>query len=199
MSYPATTLPQTTYNKSFAPGMLGQLYRAGENTHEKGALPALETIQPGDLLERLFDNTSGAYVVRVAQSASGSLQSLAGVAIYKSMRQPVAPPYQSAPSGYVAGEMVPYVRRGKIYAKWLSTDGSTAQVPYTAPKYAHSSTTAGFTRGAFTDKATSSTAGSEVDNCPSGVVLCEDQTSWAGFTNNSGTYTSICLVELNLP
>lgn len=186
-----STFPQTTYVKSFPAGQLGQLYRAGANTHEKGTLPALVACQPGDVLERLFDSGSGTYVVRPAQAASGALVSLAGVAIFKSMRQPTMPPYTSITTGYQPGEMVPYVRRGKIYAKWNSTDGTTAQVPYSVPKYAHSTTTVGATQGAFTDKATSAVAGSEVDNVPAGIALCEDQTATLGFT--------ICLVELNLP
>lgn len=194
------TFPQTTYRQNFVPGQKGQLYRPGHNTHEKFALSAVAACQPGDLLERLLDATSGSYAVRPAQSANGALYDLAGVAIYKSMRMPYEPPYSGTlATGYQIGDMVEHVRKGKVYAKWSSKDGTTAQLSYTVPNYSHSTTTYGsdtagvnyVAQGGFTDHATSATAGSEVDACPAwGVKLCEDQTGLIDF------YT--CLVDLNL-
>lgn len=184
--------PQTSVVFDFVPGQLGQLYDSHGNTEQIFAKPALVAIQPGDVLEQIHDNTSNTDCVRPAQSLNGALKALAGVALYKSSRQPVNPPYSGTiTTGYQIGDMVPYVRKGKVYAKWLSNDGTTAQVPYSTPNYAHSSTTVGNSQGAFTDKATLATAGSEVDACPTGVQLCEDCTASCGFT--------ICLVDLNLP
>lgn len=189
-----STFPQTTYVKSYPAGQLGQLYKHGANTHLKGALPAVSIIQPGDLLEKLFDSGSSTYVVRPAKSATGALVALAGVAIYKSMRQPISPPYNTTyVPGFQIGDMVEFVRQGKIYAKWYSKDGTTAQLSYTSPNYAHSTTSTSSTGpvGAFTDLSTTATTGSEVDACPSGVQIQEDQTATLGF--------GICLVELSLP
>lgn len=183
--------PQTSVSWDFLPGKLGMVYRSHANTAEMGVLPAVSLIQAGDLLERVFDATSATYVVRSAQSLNGALKSLAGVAVFKEARQPVAPPYTGTlTTGYQIGEMVPYVRKGKIYAKWLS-NASAAQVPYSSPNYAHSSTPSLTASGAFTDKVAAVGAGVEVDACPTGISLCEDVTATLGFT--------VCLVDLNLP
>lgn len=185
--------PQTTVDWDFKIGKLGQLYLPAANyTSVLDSKPALVDIQPGDLLEEVFDATTQTYSVRPAQAASGALVSLAGVAIFKSARQPVAPPYSgTVATGYQPGDMVTYCRKGIVFAKWNSTNGTSPQVAYTVPKYAHSSTTPGPTQGAFTDKATSSTAGSEVDTLGGGVLIYKDVTGALGF--------GVCLVELNLP
>lgn len=183
------TVPQTTYSMDPPIGKIGMLYRTPRNTAEFGALPALENIQPGDLLEKVVDG-NGVAGVRAAQSANGALKSIAGVAVYKAMRAPRQVGDANSVTGFAIGEMVSYVKKGKIFAKWLSTDGSTAQVAFTAPNYAHS-TTLTAERGAFTDKAVASTSTHEVDACPTGIQLAKDVTYNLGF--------GVCLVELNLP
>lgn len=198
-----STLPQSTFPIYPTSALLGQLYRAAAQTPYIRVLPALLACAPGDLLERLYDATSTEYCVRPAQSANGALISLAGVAVYKSAKggAPGVFTGASTPSTYQVGEMVPHCRRGTIYAKWLSTDGSTGQVPYSVPNYAHSTTTVGTSQGAFTDKATASTTGSEVDACPATISLEEDQTgvkpSGSGLGQAPGF--TVCLVTLNLP
>lgn len=185
--------PQTTVDWDFKIGKLGQLYLAAANHASLlDSKPALVACSPGDVLEEVFDSTTQTFCVRPAQAASGALVSLAGVALFKSARQPVSPPYSgTVATGYQPGDMVTYCRKGIVFAKWLSTNGSSAQVAYSVPKYAHSTTTPGATQGAFSDKATSATAGSEVDSLGGGVLIYKDVTAALGF--------GVCLVELNLP
>jgi hypothetical protein len=191
-------LPQTVFTRDPLPGYLGQPFSLGRDTHQKGAMVALDVIQPGDLLERLFDSTSNTYCVRPAQAATGALVSLAGVAVYKTIRSSYEPPYNTTyVPGYQIGDMVEFVRKGKIYAKWYSA-ASAAQVAFSAPNYAHSSTTVGTGQGAFTDHAVATTTGAEVDVLPvNSAVLDPDQTGIFGFTTVGGLVTSVCLVELN--
>ena len=201
----ARTIPQTSFTLYPQNSVLGQLYKTAESTENISTLPAVALVKAGDLLEKLYDSTSASYVVRAAQSAHGSLLALAGVAIYKSAKGggPAGWAGQSTPSDYQVGELVPFCRRGMIFAKWVSADGTTGQVPFSTPNYLHSTTVSASsaTNGAFTDKAVASTSGSEVDACPSTILLCEDQT---GVTpNGSGLQMSpgfgTCLVSLNLP
>jgi hypothetical protein len=208
-------IPQTTFNLYPTNAYLGQLYRTAENTENCRSLPALYLVKAGDLLERLYDSTSKTYSVRAAQSASGALVALAGVAIYKSAKGggPSTWAGVSTPSDYQIGEQVTFVRRGMVFAKWLSAAGA-AQAYGTTPNYAHSSTagtgsqaggTTTTTNGAFTDAATATTAGAEVDVCPSSIVLGEDQTGVDPSGTGLGQFTAIssgmgiCLVSLNLP
>lgn len=189
---PPITFPQTAVSFEFSSGQLGQPYNAvGNAQNEIHVKPALLACSPGDILEQITDATTKTECIRPAQSLNAALKDIAGVALYKSSRQPVSPPYTGTlTTGYKIGDMVPYMRKGKIYAKWLS-NASAAQVSYSTPNYAHSSTTPGTSQGAFTDKATLGTVGSEVDTCPTGVRLVHDVSASLGFT--------ICLVELNLP
>jgi hypothetical protein len=199
----SSTLPQTTFPLYPTNSVLGQLYRTAGNTENIKVYPALVACVPGDLLEKLYDATTTEYCVRPAQSANGALLALAGVAIYKSAKggAPGVFTGASTPGTYQPGEMVSFCRRGQIFAKWLSADGTTGQVPFTVPNYAHSTTTVGNSQGAFTDKATASTAGSEVDACPAGFQLQEDQTgvkpNGTGLGQAPGFGT--CLVAVNLP
>lgn len=200
---PASTLPQSTFPLYPTNSVLGQLHRTAANTDNIHVRPALLACSPGDLLEKLYDATTATYCVRPAQSANGALIALAGVAIFKSAKggAPGVFTGASTPSVYQVGENVPHCRKGQIFAKWLSTDGTTGQVPYSTPNYAHSTTTPGTAQGSFTDKATASTAGAEVDVCPAGIQLQEDQTgvkpNGSGLGQAPGFGT--CLVELNLP
>lgn len=201
----AFTIPQTVFNLYPANSVLGQLYKTAESTENIKTLPALYLIKAGDLLEKLYDATSKTYSVRSAQSASGALVALAGVAIYKSAKGggPATWAGVSTPSDYQVGENCSFVRRGQIFAKWLSKDGATAQVYSATPNYAHSTTltASSATNGAFTDLPVTSVSGSEVDACPATIVLGEDQTG----VNPNGTGLGqapgfgTCLVSLNLP
>jgi hypothetical protein len=199
------SLPQTSFNLYPANSVLGQLYKTAQSTENINTYPAVALVKAGDLLEKLYDATSLSYVVRAAQSAHGALLALAGVAIYKSAKggAPASWAGLSTPSDYQVGELVPFCRRGSVFAKWLSKDGATGQSSFTSPNYAHSSTVSASsaTNGAFTDITVTATGGSEVDACPTGVLLREDQT---GVTpNGSGLGQApgfgTCLVELNLP
>jgi len=198
-------LPQTSFSLYPQNAVLGQLYRTAESTDSVATFPAVAVVQAGDLLEKLYDSTSASYVVRAAQAVSGALIALAGVAIFKSAKGGAPGVYTGAstPATYQIGQLVSFCRKGSIFAKWLSKDGSTGQVPFSAPNYAHSTTVSASssTNGAFTDLPATSLSGSEVDACPTGVLLMQDQTGVK--PNGSGLGQApgfgVCLVELNLP
>lgn len=178
--------PQSSVTANTTAACLGMPRNAPGNSQLFGALPAMAVVQPGDVLEKVL--SGGVICVRGAQSANGALAPLCGVALYKDARMP-ATRQASTTTGYQIGESVPYMRRGQIYAKFVSTDGATAQVLGGVANYEHSTTLLA-EQAAFTDKATASTTGHEVDAVP-GAVFVKDVTATLGF--------GFCLVDLNWP
>lgn len=169
-------IPQTDYGLdpvAFVPGMP---YRPLGDSDVVEHFVASADITPGTLVEVV----NGA--VRPAQSLNGALKPLVGVAL----RIPThtnASSFTGPFTTWKAGQQVPVMRKGRVYANW----SGTTQPEYGKLNYQHSSD-GSHNQGYFTDAATASTAGAEVDNCPNGVLSVKSTGS-----------TSVCLVELNLP
>jgi len=169
-------IPQTDYEQTpttFAAGMPARPLGNGETVEH---FVASVDIDPGTLVEVV----NGA--VRPAQSLNGALKPLVGVAL-RMLTHTNATSFSPPFTTWKAGQQVPVMRKGRIYAKW----SGTTQPEYGKLNYSHSSDGT-HNQGVFTDAATASTAGAEVDNCPNGVLSVKSTGS-----------TSVCLVELNLP
>lgn len=166
---------QTDYSFNPVIGTLGQRYRE-HTSDEVVTYPASVQIMPGTLLELV--TVSGVDKVRPAQSASGALKPLVGVALYEDR---YAPALGSTNNYFQAGDLVPVLRKGRVFAAW----NGTTQASLATVNYEHSTTTN--PQGSFTDAATSVTAGSEID-LANGVRLVRNISS-----------TTMCLVELALP
>ena len=107
----------------------------------------------------------------------------------------------SGAAGYQIGEMVPVLRKGRIFAAW---DGGGAQAIFGTPNINHSSTTdANNVKGSFTGTATSVVAGSEIAAAPLEILMVKDVSALtpqrgAASAGAAGP-TFVCLLELNLP
>jgi len=160
-------MPQTTYLTDRAIAVAGQLADGGNDIHI-ATWPASEVIPFGLAVEVVSGK------VRLPQSTGQEIATFGGVAMYKDM---------AVPGGYAIGDMVPVLRKGRIWGVGSST--LTGATELEDAKVSHSSTVA-TDRGKFTDAASAATAGSEI----SGVV--------AKFRGSKST-TALVLVELNLP
>lgn len=141
--------------------------------------PASAAIMPGQLLEVVSGK------VRPAQAGTGALKPIVGVAKFKDTH--VVPPFGSSADAdvYQIGEMVPVVRKGRVWSLWSA--GGVTQGELVALAYVHSSD-GSHEQGYFTDHAQVTTTGQEVDACPQGILSVQATGS-----------TTLCLVELNLP
>jgi len=165
---------QTSYAQNPVIGEPGQLF--GTEYHDIVSYVASGTIPFGSVVE-----LSGGKV-RVPQ-ATGSTLTMKGVALQiVAKEQALGAAASSIATTWVAGDVVPVLRKGRCFALW----NGTTQSDGLAPNVTHSSTTG--SQGYFTDAATSTTAGSEIAAAPAGVVL--------GPVTGQSTF---CLVELNLP
>jgi hypothetical protein len=110
---------------------------------------------------------------------------VAGVVLRQALRMGGAyAPGQT--SSYLAGEEVPVLRRGQVYAAF---DGAGTVVPYATTANVDHSTTVATNRGMLTASATSTVAGSEVAALPAGTCT---------FYSTPGS-NGACLVALFLP
>lgn len=139
-------MSQTSYTLDHAVAYAGQIADVWLGT-DVSSYPAGEVIPPGRMCEVV------AGVARLAQSTGdGSADNLIGVSIYKAM---------AVPGGYQIGDMVPCLRKGRIWVDFVGTGATELE----AARYKHASVTA-TDRGKFTDAAAASGADAEV----SGVV-----------------------------
>lgn len=175
-------LSYSLYPSAAVPGQLGDL-----TSNDIDSAPAAEVINPGRLLQIASDGVS----VQQVQNTSGDTTtppSSVGVAVLKTAREgggaTGVTAYGIGGVTYAVGEMVPFVRKGRIFAEWKGT----TQTAFGTPRVYHSSTTA-TDRGKFTDAAAASTAGSEVSPAGSAFRLRQ---AFAG----AG---SVCLLDVNLP
>ena len=178
------SIGQTSYSLLPDVAMPGQLSDSG--FHRIRTYIASEVIQPGRLLTLAADGTS----CQMAQE-TGDTQLVAGVlgiSVLKTARQGTGISNDTtAPStgkAYQPGEAVPVLSQGGIWAEWKGT----TQVAFSVMNYYHSSTTA-TDRGKITDASISSSAGSEISVCPSGIQVGPA---------SAGT-GSLVLLEVNLP
>ncbi len=156
-------MPQTSYANDLSVALPGQL--ADDGTYDILSYAAAEEIPPG---RQCVLNSSG--TLELPQDTGYSKP--VGVSCYLSARPPGA---------YAIGEMVPCVRRGRV---WADTTGS-APGQLVEANVNHSSTVATH-RGKFTTTAISAGAGTEISDAgPVSFIK-------AGTTN-------LALVEVNFP
>ena len=195
---------QLSYNLEMDIAVPGQL--ADQNLDDKViSFPAGEDIEFGRLLEV---DTSGLVWKTKGTGASLTNGKLAGVSVLDVARpQALASAGGSSGNGhYKAGEMVPVLRKGHIYAAWDGGTGSFGQGVYVVPNVNHSSTTDPTDiKGTFTGNTTSSSAGSEVAAAPAGILLVRDVsalTPQRGAVATAGPPivgpTFICDLEVNI-
>lgn len=178
--------PQTDYSLQPQIAVAGQLYKYSVSD-ELVDYVASVAISPGQLCEVVAATSGSASqedTCRPAQSVSGTLLPLAGVAIYKDPRAPALGfTFPGGGGVFNPGDRVPLLRRGRIYANW--TGAASGQGSLIGVNYEHSTATG--PQGYFTVAATSATTGAEVD-IATGCRLLRSIGS-----------TTLCLVEVNLP
>lgn len=174
-------LTYSLYPPQADPGML-----ADNEVNHILSFPAAEAINPGVCVEVAADGVS----VQQPQQ-TGSTFSPVGISILLTAREGLGASNTTTQNGgngnggvYAAGDMVPVLRRGAIFAYWKGT----TQTGYASPNVYHSSTIA-TDRGKLTDAATSSSAGVEIAAAPVTIQLRQALTG-------SG---NIALVEVNMP
>lgn len=173
---------QTAYSATPAIGVPGMLADGGHDRRiDTMIVAAGQTIPFGAVVEDVGDGTCRL----PGDTGNPGAFALCGVAVMSVAReQSFTPGVGSAGAAYTAGEAIPVLRRGRIFALW----SGTTQVARATPNVTHSSTTN--SKGYFTDAAAASTAGSEISAAvTTGGCSLVRPTGAAGF----------CLVDLNLP
>lgn len=208
---------QTSYVLTVDFGVPGQL--ADLNLDSRiVSIPAGENINFGILCEE--DQT--AHVLHPVAGSGATLvttgRALAGISVFDVAREQQLSSITggvvgSGGSGYYqSGEMVPVLRKGRVYACW---DGSGTQGDFKSPLVWHPSTSDPFgLRGVFSNGTTSTSVGSELTTAPLEILEVKDvgPTGNNGLGGNpqrgsgsttpltaSGPFTWICLLEVNLP
>jgi hypothetical protein len=166
-------MPQTSYSVFPSQAYQGQPGDGYLGTYIVSEIAAAD-FAPGLGLE--YD-TAG--LVRPAQSTGTDIARKAGVSVLKTSKSSTAP--LSTNVTFKSGDVVPCLRRGKIWAKF---DGGSP-IKGDSLNLKHSSTTAA-NQGVFTASATSGTAGSEIGTA--GVTL--DKLNTAG---------DLALIDVNYP
>lgn len=181
------SIGQVTYSlypAAAAPGMIADI------AHNMIlSFVAAETINPGRLLELASDGTSCIQVQRTQGSSDAALSTtgLLGFSVLETARAGVGDSNLTTATGgapFLAGDMVPVLRRGVMFAEWKGT----TQTAYAPPNVYHSSTVA-TDRGKLTDATVSHGSGTEVSPVPSCIQLRVALTG-------SG---SVALIDVNLP
>jgi hypothetical protein len=200
-------MPQTTYNIEPPIAVPGMPFSPATSDVVESR-PALSFCGFGIAVELVTVN--GIEYVQPLQDSGTTTDftpELFGVVVFDPAREQDLPSLGVNPggvdglAGYAANEMVPIMRSGQIY---VLTDSATEQASWANPwpplgqvNVWHSSTGAHF-QGVFTMLAPSTTAGAEIDNCPTSIIgrtPSRQQT----YTNGFGATFSIAVVELNLP
>lgn len=130
--------------------------------------------------------------LQVCQQTTNDLSKLYGVAVYQGMREQAYPPGSTAiNAGYQAGDMVPVLRRGRIYGLWdgSTSGGFSSATAFTTVNIAHSSD-GSHDQGQFNQASTSTAAGSENTTAGNG---------WITAANQATLPTNCVLLEVNLP
>jgi hypothetical protein len=174
---------QVTYQQfpNFAvPGQLADLAY-----NEIQSFPAAEVINPGRMVEMASDGLS---IQQVQAATTTAIPNSVGIAVLLTAREGQGAvgvtAYGVQGPTYQAGEMVPVLMRGRVYAEWKGT----TQTNFSMPNVYHSGTTA-TDRGKFTDASPSASSGTEVSNAGNFYRVRQAL---------PGT-GSIVLVDVNLP
>jgi hypothetical protein len=151
---------QTSYSTDVVIGIPGQ--RTASSLGEiVVSAPAGEAIQFGRYCQ--LDTTTN--LLKMAQeTGDGALAGTFGVSVYRPAREQAYPPTFGG-ANYVVGDMVPCLRRGRMYAEW----NGTTQTFGSQPNVNCSSTTA-TNRGIFTDASISASVGAEIATA-TGIVI----------------------------
>lgn len=161
-------MSQTSYTTDLTAAISGML--ADNGPKEIDAKPAAEVIPPGRGVTLKSDGT-------VELPKDAALANLFGVSVYRS---------SAPPGGYQIGDMVPILRKGRIWADFTGTGATELE----QMKLRHASTDGASQaqhRGKFTDAAADVDAGEEVTAIPTTGVV------------SRGGATGLVKLELNLP
>lgn len=197
---------QTSYVLTLDVGVPGQLEDLNLDS-KIVSYPAGESIQFGILTEvdsaGLLHPVQG--VSNVITGGVGATSRLAGVSVFDVAReQQLAATGGSSGSGYYqSGEMVPVLRKGRIFGR---CDSTVAQNVYGAIGVWHpSAADSNGIRGVFSMATSSVTVNSELQTCPATIVTVRDVSTGAPQraagppVTAPGVWTCICLLEVNLP
>lgn len=200
-------MPQTSYNLEPVNAVPGMPFSPATSDVIESR-PAATAVQFGVGVEIVV--TNGIEYVQPVQDAGvgGSfLPALFGISVFDPAREQAVPALGVNPggittyNGYAAGEMVPVMRSGKIY---VQTDAATQLANWTAawPSLGqvtlwHSSDGT-HAQGVFSMVGVSTTAGAEVDLCPTSIIG-RDTALAALYTNGFGAVFALAVVEINLP
>lgn len=200
-------MPQTTTTLTGVPGQPGQLYDlAAMRSGDMISLVAGTTIPFGVLCEL---NSTG--VLQPVQDTNANWPptgtaagtSLAGISVWDPMGaeqgfvNPAVPPTTAGSSapGYLKGQRVPVLRRGRIWVPW---DGGGMPTRIGNINVWHSSD-ASHPQGVFTFSAANTGAGVEVSICPSSIETFNPDLTAASFTDGFGNTVTIIVVSIDLP
>jgi hypothetical protein len=186
-------------------GVPGQL--VDENLDSKViSFPAGEPIYFGRLCE--VDSAGALHLVQgvsnVLNGGVGATNATVGVSVFDVAReQSIATGGGSSGSGfYNSGEMVPVLRKGRIFG---AMDSNAAATRFGRVNVWHPGVSDPFnTRGVFTLSATATTVGSEISQCPAEIITVQDCSTLVpqrggGNGNTSTACTWVCMLEVNLP
>lgn len=193
---------QLNYNVRSIPAVPGMLFDANDAGNDIGSYIAKVAIPYGVAVELNADGT-----IQPAQTATTGAPpaKVCGISVFEVAREQNFPPGAVAVSftpGYLAGEPVPVLHRGRIFVaqdgggSWTNFGSGTLNVW-------HSSTGAN-PQGVFTFTATQSTAGAEIDNAPAWMVPLKPTSlspnAFTGtFTDGFGQSVTIGVVNVNFP
>lgn len=161
---------QTSYQQDLSIAVAG-MFADGDQDTSVTSYPASEVILPGRVCVVKADGTCELPKTAGAMPTSGA-GSVLGVSLYAD---------SAPPGGYQIGDMVPILRRGKVWAEFVGTAATDLQV-----LNIKNSSTIATDRGKFTTDATSTTAGVEVSAAPRTVAR-----------KMSGT--TLVKVDINIP
>jgi hypothetical protein len=195
--------PQTNISYNGIQGQPGQAFDAEVSNRDVVSVMAAVNIPFGVACEF---NSSGLAVPMKDSTTGGSfVPQFIGVSMidplgveenYVTFPVPAATT-GSTSSGWLAGMLVPFMRRGRI---WVLTDGGGTFLQYGAINVNHSSTGA-HAQGVFTYTAVQSTAGNEIDICPNCTVWNPSLiggVTGPTFTDSFGNTFNTLVVEINL-
>lgn len=167
------------------PGQLGDLENNVIETYV-----ASEVIQPGVMCQLAADGVSARQCQGTRTDTTTVPPQLLGISVFQDARQPADNSGGVNGAVFNIGDLVPILRRGKIYAA-VSCVGSTAmpQLTHTGVNINQSSTIA-TVRGTLTTDAAALTAGSEIGPAPLGLVSRPPALAVAN---------GLALIEINMP
>jgi|ERR1700722_303797 len=188
MSFPSEG--QTTYNLSPAeasPGQIGDL-----EDYSIESFVASAVVNPGRAVQLSADGKSCNQVSQTSSSTTTPPNKVLGVAVLKTARAPADAgfSYTGTPQQYQIGEMVPVMKRGKVFVEWSSTTAQPVGTNVGLNIYSSSTASTGTNNGKFTANTASDTGGSEILPVPGGMRLKPPARTTSG---------NIALLEINLP